>query len=163
MPELPDVTIYVERLRALARGQPLERINITSPFALRTVDPPPDVFYGRILEDVRRMGKRIVLEFQGDLFMVFHLMIAGRLRWLPRETTLPKTAFPKRQSLARFDFPTELLFSRKPAPSTVLRCTWYLDQGPLPSSGAAASTSFKPHRMPLAPHCGGGIELSNGP
>ncbi len=100
MPELPDVTIYVERLRALARGQPLERVDIASPFVLRTVEPPPDAFCGRVLKDVGRMGKRIVLGFQGDLFMVFHLMIAGRLRWLPRRATVPK-----KRGLAIFGFP----------------------------------------------------------
>jgi len=107
MPELPDVTIYVERLRALARGQPLERIDIASPFVLRTAEPPADAFRGRILEDVRRMGKRIVLQFQGDVFMVFHLMIAGRLRWRPREAASPSS--PKRQGLASFEFPNGTL------------------------------------------------------
>jgi len=104
VPELPDIVIYVERLRALAQGQPLEGLHLASPFVLRTVDPPPDAFTRRILEDVDRMGKRIVLKFQGDLFMLLHLMIAGRLRWRPRGAALPG-----KQGLASFDFPNGTL------------------------------------------------------
>lgn len=104
MPELPDVTVYVERLRALALGQPLERVRIVSPFVLRTVEPPVGAFPGHPLSDVERMGKRIVLGFAGDLFMVIHLMIAGRLRWLA-----PAAALPQRQALAGLYFPTGTL------------------------------------------------------
>lgn len=100
MPELPDVTIYVERLKALAQGHPLERVSIVSPFVLRTATPQVDAFLGRTLDDVQRMGKRIVLRFEGELFMVLHLMIAGRLRWLA-----PAAGLPQRQALAGFYFP----------------------------------------------------------
>ena len=81
MPELPDVTVYVERLAAVAIGQPLERLVINKPFVLRSVDPPVGVVEGKVVRGVRRMGKRIVLEVEQDLYIVIHLMIAGRLRW----------------------------------------------------------------------------------
>jgi len=81
MPELPDVTVYVERLAAVTIGQTLERLVIAKPFVLRTVEPPPAIIEGRRVVGVRRLGKRIALAFDDDLFVVIHLMIAGRLRW----------------------------------------------------------------------------------
>jgi len=99
MPELPDVTIYVERLNALAQGQRLESIRIGNPFVMRTYEPKPDAFYGRTLEGVSRAGKRIVLGFEGDFYAVMHLMINGRLRWRPAGAALNK-----KQGLAAFDF-----------------------------------------------------------
>jgi formamidopyrimidine-DNA glycosylase len=99
LPELPDVTLYVERLRSLALGQRLESLQIAHPFLLRTVEPGSDAFAGRVLQNVERSGKRIVLDFDGDLFAVIHLMIAGRLRWRP-----PGSLIPKRQGLAAFHF-----------------------------------------------------------
>jgi len=81
MPELPDVTLYIEALRRQAGGATLEEIRISDPFVLRTVVPSPDEFRGRELVDVSRLGKRIVLTFACDLHAVIHLMIAGRLRW----------------------------------------------------------------------------------
>ena len=99
MPELPDVTIYVERLAALAQGQRLESIRLGNPFVLRTVEPKVGAFTGRYLQDVGRMGKRIVLSFEGDLFAVIHLMIAGRLRWRP-----PGANLPRKFGLAAFYF-----------------------------------------------------------
>lgn len=81
MPELPDLTVYVERLRALLIGHPLKRLRIPGPFLLRSVDPPLSEFEGRTLRSVRRLGKRIVLGFDGGFFLVLHLMIAGRLHW----------------------------------------------------------------------------------
>lgn len=101
MPELPDVTIYAERLDALLRGQPLQRIRLASPWVLRSVDPPPQELEGRALDGVRRIGKRIVLELAGDYFVVLHLMVAGRLR--RRD---PGAAVPRKRGLAAFDFPT---------------------------------------------------------
>ena len=107
MPELPDVTIYVERLQALALGQQLSSLLIGIPFVLRTYDPTPQAFSGRILQDVRRIGKRIVLSLDGDLHAVIHLMIAGRLRWRP-----PGTKLPKKIGLVAFNFGTgSLLFT----------------------------------------------------
>jgi formamidopyrimidine-DNA glycosylase len=99
VPELPDVAIYVERLKAFTVGRPLERIRLGSPFVLRTVDPPPSELAGRVVEDIGRIGKRIVLSFAGDLHAVIHLMIAGRLRWHP-----PAAKLPAKVGLAGFDF-----------------------------------------------------------
>ena len=99
MPELPDVTVYVERLNALVNGETLQRVRLRSPFVLRSVDPGIDELAGRRVESVRRIGKRIVLGFDGDLFLVIHLMIAGRLRW--RE---PGAKIPARIGHGAFDF-----------------------------------------------------------
>ncbi|HEY2562025.1 MAG TPA: DNA-formamidopyrimidine glycosylase family protein [Caldimonas sp.] len=85
MPELPDVSVYVERLAAKIVGQRLERLQIGHPFLLRSVTPPISAIEGRTVIGVERLGKRIVLAFEGDLFLVVHLMIAGRLRWLAPE------------------------------------------------------------------------------
>ena len=82
MPELPDVVVYVERLAARIVGAQLVRIRLLNPFLLRSVDPPLAAAEGRRVTAVRRLGKRIVVALEGDLFLVLHLMIAGRLRWL---------------------------------------------------------------------------------
>ncbi|NUO62704.1 MAG: formamidopyrimidine-DNA glycosylase [Gemmatimonadaceae bacterium] len=81
MPELPDITIYLERLEALIVGRPLERLDVRNAFVLRSVAPSPAELSGRRVRSLRRMGKRIVIGFEGDVFAVIHLMIAGRLRW----------------------------------------------------------------------------------
>jgi len=81
MPELPDVVVYLEALSRHVAGRRLDRLTLHSPFVLRTVDPPIDAIQGHIVRGVQRIGKRIVLGFDGDLFLVLHLMIAGRLRW----------------------------------------------------------------------------------
>jgi formamidopyrimidine-DNA glycosylase len=81
MPELPDVVVYLEALSRHIAGRRLERLTLHSPFVLRTVQPPIDAVQGNVVRGVRRIGKRIVLEFDADLFIVIHLMIAGRLRW----------------------------------------------------------------------------------
>ena len=104
MPELPDVTIYVERLRALTVGQPLENIRIASMFVLRTVSPSPRDLFGARVEAVERLGKRVVIGVEGDRWLVIHLMIAGRLRWKERGAKVPGKV-----GLAAFDFPTGTL------------------------------------------------------
>jgi len=81
LPELPDVVLYIEGLKARIVGERLERLQLFSPFVLRTVDPPIESIVGLSVRDVLRSGKRIVIDFQEDLFLVIHLMIAGRLRW----------------------------------------------------------------------------------
>ena len=82
MPELPDVTVYCEALAARVRGEALQRVQLKNPFVLRTAVPPIASAEGKRVRDVRRLGKRIVLAFEDDLFLVIHLMIAGRLHWL---------------------------------------------------------------------------------
>ena len=104
MPELPDVTVYVEALAERVVGRPLERVRLASPFLLRTVDPKPDAFAGRAVRNVRRLGKRIVLGFDDGIFLAIHLMIAGRLRW-----RAAGAGIPKRLGLAAFDFPNGTL------------------------------------------------------
>ncbi len=101
MPELPDVVVYVERLQAKAGAQPLQRVRLRSPFLLRSVEPPLRAAHGRQLLAVRRLGKRIVLCLEGDLHLVLHLMVAGRLRWRK-----PGASIPGRMGLAAFDFPS---------------------------------------------------------
>jgi len=98
VPELPDVTVYVERLAALTVGQALTGIRIASPFVLRSVDPSPAELVGATVVSVTRLGKRIVIEVTGDRFAVIHLMIAGRLRWKP-----PRAPIPGKIGLAAFD------------------------------------------------------------
>ena len=107
MPELPDVVVYIEALTRHIVGQRLERLNLLSPFVLRSVDPPIDSINGQVVGGVRRVGKRIVLTFDADLFLVIHLMIAGRLRW--REPKQKLGIGPK-LILASFEFPTGTLF-----------------------------------------------------
>jgi len=104
VPELPDVTLYVARLAALAVGQPLEKIRIASPFVLRTVSPSPRELEGTKVASVERLGKRIVIGFEEDRFVVIHLMIAGRLRWKKRGEKVPAKV-----GLAAFDFPNGTL------------------------------------------------------
>src|SRR3954471_11786628 len=107
MPELPDVVVYLEALTRHIVGRRLERIALHSPFVLRTVTPPIGAIQGEIVRGVRRIGKRIVLEFDRELFLVVHLMIAGRLRW--REPGKKPGMGPK-LILASFDFAHGTLF-----------------------------------------------------
>ncbi|MFL5498955.1 MAG: Fpg/Nei family DNA glycosylase [Gemmatimonadaceae bacterium] len=99
MPELPDITVYIEALASRVVGQTLERTRIAKPFLLRSVDPPISAANGKRAVGIRRMGKRIVLELEDDLFLVIHLMIAGRLRWVPAGGKVPGKI-----GLAAFDF-----------------------------------------------------------
>lgn len=90
MPELPDITVYLESLERHVAGLRLERFEIGSPFALRSVDPAPIELEGKRVTGFRRLGKRVVFEFEAELFLVLHLMIAGRLRWRPASAKLPR-------------------------------------------------------------------------
>ena len=99
MPELPDLECYVAALERHAVGQRLERIRVVSPSLLRSVEPPLSAAEGRRVRGVRRLGKRIVIGLEDDLFLVFHLMIAGRLRWRP-----PGARAPGKRGLATLDF-----------------------------------------------------------
>lgn len=86
MPELPDITLYIEALEQRVRGARLESALLAHPFLLRTFEPPISELNGRRVIDIRRVGKRIALQFEGDLWLVVHLMIAGRLHWFPAGT-----------------------------------------------------------------------------
>jgi formamidopyrimidine-DNA glycosylase len=102
MPELPDIAAYISALESRIVGQPLQRIRLASPFLLRSVQPPLASVEGRTVKELRRIGKRIAigLDSEGELWLVLHLMIAGRLHWRP-----PEAKLAGRQSLAAFDFP----------------------------------------------------------
>jgi formamidopyrimidine-DNA glycosylase len=99
VPELPDVAVYVEHIQRRAAGDRLERVRLANPFILRTAQPPIAAAHGKRVEDVRRVGKRIVLALEGDLFLVIHLMIAGRLHWKS-----PDAKMPGKLGVAAFDF-----------------------------------------------------------
>lgn len=102
MPELPEITVYVEALERCVLGEPIERVRIRSPSLLRTYDPPLSTLHGRTVTAIRRLGKRIVLAFEdaeAPLFLVLHLMVTGRLRWRD-----PGVTVPRKVGLAAFDF-----------------------------------------------------------
>ena len=100
LPELPDLTIYVEALEARVKGEPLERIRIQSASLLKSVSPPPAAIEGLRVLGLRLLGKRIVFEFERELHLVLHLMVAGRLHWKKRGV-----AIPRKRAHAAFDFP----------------------------------------------------------
>jgi len=138
MPELPDVELYLAALRSHLGGQRLNRARLASPFLLRSVDPPLDTLHGRRVEGFERLGKRIVWGFEGELFAVFHLMIAGRFKW--REAG---AAIPAKVGLLALDFDAGTLLlteagSRKQASLHIVR-------------GRAAVGAFHP----------GGVEVSS--
>jgi formamidopyrimidine-DNA glycosylase len=100
MPELPDIAAYITALEPRIVAQPLDRVRLASPFLLRTAQPPITSVEGRVVRELRRIGKRIAIGVEGDLWLVLHLMIAGRLHWRP-----PQAKVAGRHSLAAFDFP----------------------------------------------------------
>jgi formamidopyrimidine-DNA glycosylase len=100
MPELPDIAAYISALEASIVGQPLLKVRLASAFLLRTAQPPLASVEGRVVRELRRIGKRIVIGVDGDLWLVLHLMIAGRLHWRPKDAKLAG-----RNNLAAFDFP----------------------------------------------------------
>jgi formamidopyrimidine-DNA glycosylase len=104
VPELPDVTVYIEALERRILGARLERVRLLTPFLLRSVDPPLSEAAGRTVTGLRRLGKRLVIVLEGDLFLVIHLMIAGRLHWRPAGAKPPGKI-----GLAAFDFSTGTL------------------------------------------------------
>src|SRR5437660_4097425 len=100
MPELPDISAYLEALKPRVVGQPLQRVRLANPFLLRTIQPPLSAVEGRAITELRRIGKRIVFGVEGDIWLALHLMIAGRLHWRPAGVALKG-----RQNIAAFDFP----------------------------------------------------------
>jgi formamidopyrimidine-DNA glycosylase len=129
VPELPDITVYVEALRARVVAQPLRSIQIGTPFLLRTVEPPLQALAGKTVRDIRRIGKRIAFHLDDDLYLVLHLMIAGRLHWLAPAKRVPKTA------LATLEFPNGVLTLTEAG--TKKRASLHLVRG------AAALTQFE--------------------
>jgi formamidopyrimidine-DNA glycosylase len=89
MPELPDILLYLHALRPRVVGRRVQRVRLASPFLLRSIDPPLSAFEGRTIVGVHRLGKRVVMEADGELFLVFHLMIAGRFRWKEKGAKIP--------------------------------------------------------------------------
>ncbi|MGI9647022.1 MAG: Fpg/Nei family DNA glycosylase [Acidimicrobiia bacterium] len=139
MPELPDITIYIEALERFVVGEPIERVRVSGISLLGSYDPPIDAVHGKKVLGLRRMGKRIVFEIEDDLFMVLHLMISGRLRWKERGVSIPK-----RVGLAAFDFPAgSILLTEQ---STKKRATLHLVRG----------------EEGLADHDRGGLEVLDG-
>ncbi len=136
MPELPDVTVYVEALRERVVGMRLDRVRLLNPFVVRTVDPPKSEIEGRVATGARRFGKRIAVEFEGGLFAVIHLMIAGRLRWFDETGRKP----PGKIGHAAFDFENGTLMLTEA------------------SSHKRASVHFVRGESGLAEHERGGIE-----
>ena len=122
MPELPDVTVYVERLTARCVGQTLERVRVVGPSLLRSVDPPLSAAEGRRVLGIRRLGKRIVFALEDELFLIFHLMIAGRFHWRDRGARVSR-----KTGLASLDFATGTLILTEA--STQKRATLYLVRG----------------------------------
>jgi formamidopyrimidine-DNA glycosylase len=104
MPELPDILLYIASLKPRIDGQILERVRLASPFVVRSVAPPISTLSGKHVIGLRRIGKQIVFEFEGELFAVIHLMIAGRFQWKERQARIPG-----KLGLAAFDFPTGTL------------------------------------------------------
>jgi formamidopyrimidine-DNA glycosylase len=104
MPELPDVELYLEALRPRVVGQQLERVRLGNPFVVRSIEPPVSAIEGKTVTGSSRLGKRLVFDFGDELFLVLHLMIAGRLRWRDRGA-----AIPGKVGLAAFDFPVGTL------------------------------------------------------
>jgi formamidopyrimidine-DNA glycosylase len=99
MPELPDIVVYIEALEARIKGEILERIRVSGPFLVRTVDPPLETSFKRRVQELRRIGKRIAIGLEGEIWLVLHLMIAGRLHWKPKGAKLPG-----RRGTSAFDF-----------------------------------------------------------
>jgi formamidopyrimidine-DNA glycosylase len=121
MPELPDIVAYIESLDRRIVGQALERVRLASPFVLRSVEPPISQLTGRKVSGLRRIGKQIVLIFEGDFFLVIHLMVAGRLQWKEKDQKIPGKV-----GLAALDFPSGTLLlteagSKKRASLNVVR------------------------------------------
>ncbi|MES1261815.1 MAG: DNA-formamidopyrimidine glycosylase family protein, partial [Acidobacteriota bacterium] len=100
MPELPDIAAYLEALEPRVLNQPLRRVRLANPFLLRTIQPPLAEVEGRAVRELRRVGKRIAIGMEGDLWLALHLMIAGRLHW-----RAAGVALKGRQNIAAFDFP----------------------------------------------------------
>jgi formamidopyrimidine-DNA glycosylase len=139
MPELPDLTVYIEALERRILGRPLQRVRLNSPFLLRTAEPPIACVEGKDVEKLRRLGKRIVMGLENDLWLILHLMIAGRLHW--QEKTMDRLG---KRVLAAFDFSTGTLTLTEAG--TAKRASLFLVRG----------------EKALAVHDPGGLEVLDG-
>jgi len=122
MPELPDVLLYIDSLKPRILNQTLERVRLASPFVVRSVTPPVSAITGRKVIEIHRLGKQIVFEFEGDLFLIIHLMIAGRFQWKE-----PGAKIPGKLGQAAFDFPSGTLLLTEAG--TKKRASIHLVQG----------------------------------
>src|SRR5512145_359742 len=122
MPEYPDVTVYIEALSERVLNQPIQKIRIGSPFVLRSFDPPISAAERKKIKALRRLGKRIVFELEEDLFLIFHLMIAGRFHWKPKGAKIAR-----KYGQAAFDFPDGALLLTEAG--TKKRASIHLVQG----------------------------------
>ena len=122
MPELPDIVVYIEQLQTRVLNEPIQGVRLLNPFVLRSVTPPLERAVGRKVLELRRLRKRIVLCLEGDLFLVLHLMIAGRLHWYP--TARVKAG---RNNVAVFSFPSGSLLFTEAGPKK--RAALHLVQG----------------------------------
>ena len=138
MPELPDILLYLHALRPRVVGQRVTGVRLVSPFLLRSIDPPLPSVEGRLVTDLHRLGKRVVFELERDLFLVFHLMIAGRFRWKP-----PGAPVPGKVGLLALDFDAGTLIMTEAG--TKRRASLYVVQG----------------REALSRHNPGGLEVFN--
>src|SRR5438067_2022813 len=122
MPELPDVLVYIEALESRIVGQTIERARLLSPFVLRSVSPPFSAVEGKRVKELRRLGKQIVFSLDDELFMIIHLMIAGRFQWKAKGKSVGG-----RLGLASFDFPSGSLILTEAASKK--RASLYVMQG----------------------------------
>jgi len=152
MPELPDVAVYVEALERRVVGHRLEEIRLNSPFVLRTVVPPVAEAQGRRVTGVRRLGKRIVIALEGEIFLVLHLMIAGRLRWLARGIRPPA-----RITLATFAFDTGVLAFTEAG--TRKRASLHLVQGPAAPDKYVVAEELIDQKVPCKLPC---VDIGDG-
>jgi formamidopyrimidine-DNA glycosylase len=166
MPELPDVTVYLEALERRIPGHELERVQITSPFLLRTATPPISSVEGRKVSDLRRLGKRICIGFEDELWLVIHLMIAGRLHWKAetRKSLSTRSSSKYKAQLALFHFDNGTLSLTEAG--TQRRASLHLVQSEaglssLDRGGVELFTSHKPDRKGGQPTLGEFIDLAS--
>ena len=147
MPELPDIIVYLECLHPRVVGRTLDKVRLTSPFLLRSVDPPLSAAEGKTVRGLRRLGKRIVLELDDELFLVLHLMIAGRLHWKARGAKPPGKI-----GLAAFDFPDGALVLTEAG--TKKRASLHLVRGEDSTRRTPTRRTGSPRRRPRRlPRC----------
>ena len=157
MPELPDITVYVEALERRVAGETLERVRIQAPFLLRTFDPPIDAVFGKKVREIRRVGKRIAIGLDDELWIVLHLMIAGRLAVEGRAVPSSAARWRWRPSISR----KGAWCSPKPAASEGRRCTCCAEKALCGRRTPAGSSRSRRRSTSLKPCCGSRTTRSN--